>query len=304
MNTKTHDSRRPHLLALALAPFLPLISPATALADAAADPAVESSPEPAPDRGVRVFPRRSHFAPLSADPRWPKFTVAYSYYFGDSQFKHVGTAEAGASIAIAQKDTRRSHSWEIGLQAGIFAIFDFGAPSTDLVNADYLGGLTFSYAFDSFVFLTRLVHHSSHLGDEFLLNNEVERINLSFEQLEVLLSYDPRPWARVYGGAAAIVRVEPSSIDRWSVQTGAEFRPVTSKSKVRVQLLTAVDLQLWQESDWIPDASFIVGATLDPIGEASYRVDFLLRYFIGRSPNGQFFSERIHTLGPAAQLYF
>jgi hypothetical protein len=306
MNTKTHDSKRP--LALALAPYLLLISSAPALAessdDPAADPAAPASTEPAPDRSVRVFPRVSLFAPLSADPRWPKFTVAYSYYFGDSQFTHVGSAEAGASIAIVQKDTRRSHSWEIGLQAGIFSIFDFGAPSTDLVNADYLGGLTFSYAFDSFVFFTRFFHQSSHLGDEFLLNNEVERINLSFEQLEVLLSYDPRPWARVYGGAAAIVRIEPSNIDRWLLQAGAEFRPLTSKSKVRVQLLTAVDLQLWQQSNWVPDASFIVGATLDPIGEASYRVDFLLRYYIGRSPNGQFFSERIHTLGPAAQLYF
>jgi hypothetical protein len=50
--------------------------------------------------------------------------------------------------------------------------------------------------------------------------------------------------------------------------------------------------------------SFIAGATLDPIGESSYRVDFLIRYYIGRSPNGQFFTERIQTLGPAVQLYF
>ena len=253
---------------------------------------------------VRVFPRLSLFAPLSADPRWPKFTLGYSYYFGDSEFTNVGTAEAGASIAIVQKDTRRSHSWEIGVQGGIFSIFDFGGPSNDLVNADYLGGLTFSYALDSLVFLARFFHQSSHLGDEYLLNNEVERINLSFEALDVMLSYVPRPWARVYGGTAVIVRIEPSNIDRWSLQAGAEFRPVTSKSTVRVQLLMAVDLQFWQESDWIPDASFVAGATLDPIGESSYRVDFLIRYYIGRSPNGQFFTERIQTLGPAVQLYF
>jgi hypothetical protein len=305
MSTKTHHSRRArHLVALAL-----VLIGSAALGTASAEPAPESSAEaaaePAAERSVRVFPRVSLFAPLSADPRWPKFTVAYSYYFGDSQFTHVGTAEAGASIAIVQKDTRRSHSWEVGIQAGIFSIFDFGGSSTDLLNADYLGGVTFSYAFDSpLVLLTRFFHQSSHLGDEFLLNNDVERINLSFEELEVLLSYDPRPWARVYGGAAAIVRIEPSNIDRWSLHAGAEFRPITSKTKVRVQLLTAVDLQVWQQNDWIPDASFIVGATLDPIGESSYRVDFLLRYYIGRSPNGQFFTDRIHTLGSAAQLYF
>jgi hypothetical protein len=274
---------------------LALVALTTALTPASAQPEAEPS--------VRVFPRSSLFAPLSADPRWPRFTLGYAYYFGDSEFTNVGVAEAGASIAIVQKDNRRG-SWEIGIQGGIFSIFDFGAPSNDLVNADYLGGLTFSYALDSLVFLARVFHQSSHLGDEYLLNNEVERINFSFEALDLMLSYVPRPWARVYGGTAVIVRVEPSNIDRWSLQAGAEFRPVTAKTKVRVQLLMAVDLRSWQESDWIPDASFIAGATLDPIGEASYRVDFLIRYYIGRSPNGQFFTERIQTLGPAVQLYF
>jgi hypothetical protein len=263
-----------------------------------------ASAQPVAEPSVRVFPRLSLFAPLSADPRWPRFTLGYTRYFGDSQFTHVGTAEAGASIAIVQKDTRRSHSWEIGVQGGIFSIFDFGAPSNDLVNADYLGGLTFSYALDSLVFLARFFHQSSHLGDEYLLNNEVERINLSFEALDVMLSYVLRPWARLYGGTAVIVRSEPSDLDRWSLQAGAELRPVTAKTNVPVQLLMAVDLQSWQQNDWVPDVSFIAGATLDPIGESSYRVDFLIRYYIGHSPNGQFFTEQIQTLGPAVQLYF
>ena len=291
MSTKTHHPRRPWRLVVFIA-----VLGTTALSSASAQAVAEPS--------VRVFPRLSLFAPLSADPRWPRFTIGYTRYFGDSQFTHVGTAEAGASIAIVQKDTRRSHSWEIGIQGGIFSILDFGAPSNDLVNADYLGGLTFSYALDSLVFLARFFHQSSHLGDEYLLNNEVERINLSFEALDVMLSYVPRPWARVYGGTAVIVRVEPSDLDRWSLQAGAEVRPVTSTTNVPVQLLMAVDLQSWQQNDWVPDVSFIAGATLDPIGESSYRVDFLIRYYIGRSPNGQFFTERIQTLGPAVQLYF
>jgi len=290
MNTKPHHARR----ARRLVAFIAVLA-TTALSSASAQPPAEPS--------VRVFPRVSLFAPLSADPRWPKFTAGYARYFGDSQVTHVATAEAGASIAIVQKDNRRG-SWEIGLQGGIFSIFDFAAPSSDLVNADYLVGLTFSYALDSLVFLARFFHQSSHLGDEFILNNEVERINLSFEALDALVSYIPRPWAKVYGGAGAIVRIEPSDLDRWSLQAGAEFRPVTSKTKVRVQLLMAVDLQSWQQNDWVPDASFIAGASLDPIGESSYRVDFLIRYYIGRSPNGQFFTERIQTLGPAVQLYF
>jgi hypothetical protein len=254
---------------------------------------------------VRVFPRVSLFAPLAADLRWPKFLVGYNYYFGDSKLTHAGLAEAGASIAIVQKsNTRRRGAWEIGFQGGIFAVFDLAAPSSDLINADYLGGITFTYSLDSLAFFARYMHQSSHLGDEFILNNQVDRINLSFEEITVLASYDPRLWARVYGGAGVIVRSDPSNLGRWSLQLGAEFRPVTAKTKRRLQMLAAVNLQSWQQSDWVPDASFVAGITLDPIGESSYRVDFLLRYYIGRSPNGQFFTERIQTLGPAIQLYF
>ena len=253
---------------------------------------------------LRVFPRDSLFAPLSADPRWPRFTIGYQYHFGDSQFTHIGTVDAGASIAIVQKKGPGGHSWEVGIQGGIFAIFDFGAPSNDLVNADYLGGITFTYAHDSFSLLTRLVHQSSHLGDEFLLHNEVERVNLSFEELSVLASYDPFEWLRAYGGAAVLVRREPSSLDRWSLEAGAEFRPVTASTKRRLQLLLAFDLRLWQQNNWRPDASFVAGLTLDPIGESSYRVDFVVRYYNGYSPNGQFFTQRIQTLGPSVQLYF
>lgn len=253
---------------------------------------------------LRVFPRRPLFAPLSADPRWPRLSVGYAHYFANSQFSHIGSADAGASIPIVQKRNERGRAWEVGVQGGIFAIFDFAAPSSDLVNADYLGGVTFSYEFDSCVLMTRIIHQSSHLGDEYLLHNEVDRINLSFEKLEVLVSHDVRSWARVYGGPGVILRRDPSYLDRWSLQAGGEVRPFTASTRRRLQVLVAANLNFWQETDWIPDASIVAGATLDPMGDSSYRVDFLLRYYVGRSPNGQFFTERIQTLGPAVQLYF
>lgn len=251
-----------------------------------------------------MFPRVSLFEPLAADPRWPKFLLGYSHYFDDSDIEHVGSAEAGASIAIVQKNARRRGAWEIALQAGIFAIFDLAGESTDLLNADYLGGLTFTYAVDSIAVIFRYVHQSSHLGDEYLLNNEVDRINLSFENLDALISYHVREWARVYGGVGAMVRADPSSLSRWSLQFGTELRPLSTQTTHKLELLLGLNLRLWQETEWVPDTTFVAGITLDPIGESSYRVDFLLRYYIGRSPNGQFFTERIQTLGPTIQLYF
>jgi hypothetical protein len=263
-----------------------------------------SAQAPSEPASVRVFPRAPLFAPLSADPRWPRMSLGYAYFIDDSDFSHVGVVDAGASIPVIQNAARRKGTWELGLQGGIFSIFDFSAPSSDLVNADYLGGITFSYTWDSLSIISRFVHQSSHLGDEFLLNNEVERINLSFEELGVLIAYDLRNWARVYGGVAVIVRSEPSTLDRWSLRAGGELRPITAETARRLQLLLAVNLESWQETDWVPDASLVAGLTLDPIGESEYRVDFLLRYYIGRSPNGQFFTERVQSIGPAVQLYF
>ncbi len=253
---------------------------------------------------LRVFPRESLFAPLTADLRWPRFAIGYLYHFDDADFTHIGTVDAGVSIAIVQQNRLGRGGWEIGIQGGVFSIFDFGAPSNDLVNADYLGGITFTYAFDSFSILTRIIHQSSHLGDEFLLNNEVERLNLSFEELSVLLSYDPLAWLRAYAGTGVMVRREPSSLDRWSLEGGLEFRPFTTSTKHRLEILFALDMGFWQQSNWQPDASLVAGVTLDPVGESSYRVDFLIKYYNGHSPNGQFFTHRIQTLGPSVQLYF
>ncbi|RLB45325.1 MAG: DUF1207 domain-containing protein [Deltaproteobacteria bacterium] len=253
---------------------------------------------------LRVFPRESLFAPLAADLRWPRFALGYLYHFDDADFTHIGTVDAGASIAIVQQNRPGRGSWEIGIQGGVFSIFDFGAPSNDLVNADYLGGITFTYAFDSLSILTRIIHQSSHLGDEFLLNNEVERLNLSFEELGVLLSYDPFEWLRAYAGAGVMVRREPSNLDRWSLEGGLEFRPFTTSTKHRLEILLALDVRFWQQSSWQPDASLVAGVTLDPVGESSYRVDFLIKYYNGHSPNGQFFTRRIQTLGPSIHLYF
>ncbi|MFA9471791.1 MAG: DUF1207 domain-containing protein [Deltaproteobacteria bacterium] len=106
MSTKTHHSRRAQGLVALVAVLV-----TTALSSASAQPVAEPS--------VRVFPRVSLFAPLSADPRWPRFTIGYTRYFDDSQFTHVGTAEAGASIAIVQKDNRRG-SWRSVFRAGSF----------------------------------------------------------------------------------------------------------------------------------------------------------------------------------------
>jgi hypothetical protein len=66
----------------------------------------------------------------------------------------------------------------------------------------------------------RVYHQSSHLGDEFILGNPgIDRVNLSFEAIDALVSWDGR-WWRVYSGPGYIMGAEPD-LDPGVLQWGA-----------------------------------------------------------------------------------
>jgi hypothetical protein len=93
----------------------------------------------------------------------------------------------------------------------IFAQFDLGAPSNDLINADYIIGLPLTFRRRGFTSRVKVYHQSSHLGDEYLLRDEdIERENLSFESLEFLVSQEMGP-LRVYAGGEFLFRREPET---------------------------------------------------------------------------------------------
>jgi hypothetical protein len=54
------------------------------------------------------------------------------------------------------------------------------APSTDLINTDYVVGIPLSWRSSLFSTRVRLYHQSTHLGDEFVPHNPgVNRVNYS-----------------------------------------------------------------------------------------------------------------------------
>ena len=61
-----------------------------------------------------------------------------------------------------------------------------------------------------FTALFRLYHQSSHVGDEFLLRNRVaNRVNLSYEAVDVKASYELLEMFRVYAGFGYLFDQEP-----------------------------------------------------------------------------------------------
>jgi hypothetical protein len=197
---------------------------------------------------------------------------------------------------------------QVGLSGNIFAQFDLDQPSKDLVNADYLVGIPVTMRRGRVSARLRVYHQSSHLGDEFLLHTQLERVNLSYESAEGLLSLDLGP-LRSYGGGEYLFARVPEELKPRLLHGGIELRqgagraPTQSHAPIRV--VAALDAKSTEENNWAMSWSarggFEVGR---PTGAAdrSRRWSLLGEYYSGPSPYGQFLHEHIAYYGVGLHL--
>ena len=249
-----------------------------------------------------LLPGGTLFRPLIADPRWPHFAASYQGYLGDRQVTNVGAVSFGELFTL-YRDRVGATWWEVGVQAGVFAIFDLDADSKDLINADYLIGVPLSVRRGDWSAMLRLFHQSSHLGDEFLLRTKTERVNLSYESVDLKVSYELGDVLRVYGGGGYLFDQEPARLHPWSVQYGVELISPWPGGDARWRPIAAADLQHREENDWSLDLSLRAGVQLDGV-LASRNLQILIEYFKGRSPNGQFYKDKIEYLGLGFHFHF
>jgi Protein of unknown function (DUF1207) len=175
--------------------------------------------------------------------------------------------------------------------------------SHDLVNADYFAAFTGAYAQGPFELLTRLYHQSSHLGDEFLLRSRIQRVNLTYESVDLKLSYD-LPWGiRAYGGGGYLFDQEPDLLP-WSVQGGVEFRSPWTVASGQIRPVAALDLQSREQNGWNVDVSLRGGIQFENVRLFDRNLQLLVEYFHGNSPDGQFFKRRVEYLGLGAHFHF
>ena len=250
---------------------------------------------------VGVFPGGVLFKPLIADPRWPHFAASYQHYFDDRQLTDAAAVSFGESFAF-YRDHLGAAWWEIGLHAGVFSIFDLDAQSFDLVNADYMVGIPVTLRYEDFTAMFRVFHQSSHLGDEFLLRTKTKRINLSYEAVDLKLSYEFGDVVRLYAGGGYLFDRDPSSLDPWLVQYGLELRSPWPRDS-RWRPIAAVDVKQQEENSWTADVSARAGIEIDGV-LLTRKVQILLEYFNGHSPNGQFFRDKVQYIGLGTHFHF
>ena len=262
------------------------------------------SQEPAKPES-KFLPRGLLVAPFHADPRWPHFSMA-SRQVTLGQPSNTGSANFGETFALYRNAAPLDGQWEIALQAGVFSIFNMGTPSMDLVNADYTVGLLTSYRTGPFSGFLRLHHQSSHLGDEFILNSQtpVNRVNLSFEELDLKLSYELTSWLRIYGGGGMLVVRDPSYLQRGTSQVGTELTSPWTFWGGKVRPVAYADFQANERSNWRVASSVMAGLQFENARIGDRKLQVLAEYFGGPSPNGQFYTQNTEWFGLGVHLYY
>ncbi|MGM0381684.1 MAG: DUF1207 domain-containing protein, partial [bacterium] len=140
----------------------------------------------------------------------------------------------------------------------------------------------------------------SHLGDEYLLRADPERINLSFESVEGLFSYRRGDW-RIYGGGEYIYNREPKSLKPRGLHWGLEYLGYETIGDV-AWLLGGIDVKEWEEHDWQSDISVKLGFEIRHPRFQQRHVRLVLEGYEGYSPYGQFYRDRISYLGMGIYL--
>jgi hypothetical protein len=253
-------------------------------------------------RGFVLFPEGDLFCSLLADPKAERSFLSslhgrFATLAEGDEAIHIGAVGLGDRFALMRwGGSREGDGLQIGLVGSIFAQFDLNTESFDLINADYIVGLPLTVRRGASSARLKLFHQSSHLGDEYLLRGELERENLSFEALELILSHEFHP-IRLYGGGEYLFNREPATLEPLLVHAGAELRVGDVRGP---HLVGAADVKSSEQQEWKPAWSVRAGVEIAhwrDEGHPPRLWSLLAEFYNGPSPYGQFFRENIRYLG-------
>lgn len=260
-----------------------------------------------------MFPRGNLFSPLMADPKWPGFAASYSHYspYHPNGLKDVIPVSLGDTLPFYRNNMGDGWQWETGMQADAYAYFNVDTQAKALQNTDFFVGGYGAVRHKNLSLIVRYFHQSSHLGDEFLLDNPAYynglRQKISYEQLDGIVSLDLlKRTFRLYAGAGYLTDIEPSTLGRWIFQYGAQYHGPTLWHTTNTvwSPVAGIDVKNWSQNNYDTDISARAGLEVTNGHADSPRFQFLLEFYRGHSYYGQFFVNDIQYVGFGVHLYY
>jgi len=251
------------------------------------------------------FPVGGGFRSPVADPAEPRVFMSrlnVKRDTGEFSAAHVGL---GYDFGLLRRQGERpDDGWQLSVFGSIDSLFNLDLPGDALVNSDYRIGMPLTWRRGAFSARGRLVHQSSHLGDELILGgNAPRRIDLSFESVDLLVAWEYSGW-RVYGGGNYVWRSSTELYDKGaSTHLGFDF--VTSSGVLFGQRLTGgIDVKWLEQADWRSGTSAKLGLMLGRYSPDRRGFTIFLEAYDGFAPFGQFFVEDVKYYGATVQFDF
>lgn len=251
---------------------------------------------------IELLPAVNLFAAPIADPKWPKFSMGLAKDFKGRLGKQLWDFSFGENIALAKLNTDKK-CYEFGVQAAIFGLMDIYSKPTRLINADYFIGLGISHNTDDIQHLWQLSHVSSHLGDEFLLDNKnvhFKRINLSYETIKWFMRYKNVNMHRIispYISLGYILHVDPSDIKHLNVGAGLDYFSSRVIFDSSTRFVAGIHVNSWQENKFKPSINIRTGLQYERTKYCDRFIQLLLVLKQGKSQQGQFYATNIRSIG-------
>lgn len=210
------------------------------------------------------LPQLSPFFPtMLAQPHIIGYSAGYRSY--DRVFKiSCLPVSIGDQFSLYQFKTVSYGQLYLGIEACVWAIFEAKAKSLSLINADYYVAFPLTYMYEAFCARLRFFHESSHLGDEYLLENEkINRVNPSMEVADLSLAYQISDRLTTFFGYSRVLRSDESfEIQPNSIYYGFNFFLDFFKMNIcNVEAVPYVSTYFInrEENDWKIDSSVAFG---------------------------------------------
>ena len=250
------------------------------------------------------FPTGDLFRPLIADPKQPQFFVSLYRFASSGERFTLASVGFGETFGLYRFiGSREGDGLQLSVEGAIFAQFNMNTASHDLINADYTIGFPVTYRHGDNSLRFRIYHQSSHLGDELLLSgNHPNRVNLSYEAIELIYSREWRGW-RVYGGGDYLIHKEPTDLKPMGAHWGLEYRG--SKPLVwNGRPIGGVDMKSSEENNWSIDTSIKAGLEFGHPNPGQRRLRLMAEWYKGFDPHGQFYNNKAEYYGLGVALGF
>ena len=168
-----------------------------------------------------------------------------------------------------------------------------------LMNNDFRIGFAAATSQNSNYIRLRFFHISSHLGDDYIIRNEIDRPNdrsQNYEQLDLTflrkinLSF-------LYAGAGYIISKYVYR-ERFTAQIGGLY--VTSKTGRKLHNFIAVDIRILEEENYNPSIRSALGINYE--NDKNSDLKFWIEYYNGFLPYSTINAGRISWFGLGMQI--